>query len=125
MLTPMPIRCLIVDDNPQFRATATDLLRREGIAVVGVAATISEALRMAAEMRPDVYLVDIDLAGESGFDLTRRLAEVPALQPSRVVLTSTYAEQDLAELIAVSPAVAFVPKSSLSGQALYEALRLS
>src|ERR1700724_493473 len=114
----MHLRCLIVDDNAQFRAAASDVLRREGVDVVGAAATISEALQKAALLRPDVYLVDIDLGEESGFDLARRLAAAPALQPSQVVLTSTYAELDFSELIAASPAAAFLPKSNLSGHTI-------
>jgi DNA-binding NarL/FixJ family response regulator len=42
------------------------------VAVVGVAATSAEALRLEQELRPDVALVDIRLGGESGFDLARR-----------------------------------------------------
>jgi two-component system nitrate/nitrite response regulator NarL len=121
ILRGMHLRCLIVDDNAQFLAAATDLLRREGVNVVGAASTIAEALQKATELRPDLYLVDIDLRDESGFDLARQLAAAPALQPSQVVLTSTYAELDFAELIADSPAAGFVPKSNLSAQALLEA----
>jgi len=118
----MELRCLIVDDNAEFLEAAADLLRREGVRVVGVASTIAETLRKADELRPDVYLVDIDLGGESGFDLAERLAQIPELKPSQVILTSTYAEVDFAELIAASPAAGFVSKSRLSGRALHEAL---
>lgn len=112
------LRCLIVDDNAQFRTTATQLLRREGIDVVGSAATIDETLRLGGELRPNVYLVDIDLHEESGFDLARRLDVSEALQPACVVLTSSYAESDFAELIASCPSAGFLPKSRLSGEAL-------
>jgi DNA-binding NarL/FixJ family response regulator len=63
------LRTLIVDDNASFLAAARDLLEREGIAVVGVASTSDEAVRRAAEMRPDVTLVDVYLGEESGLDL--------------------------------------------------------
>ena len=65
---------LIVDDNWLFAEAARDRLEREGLRVVGVAATSAEALRRAAELRPEVVLVDIVLGGESGFELARRLA---------------------------------------------------
>jgi CheY-like chemotaxis protein len=113
---------MIVDDNAHFLEAAAELLQREGIDVVGVASTITEALQKAGELRPDVYLVDIDLGGESGFDLAQRLAAAPGLNPSPVILTSTYAEMDLADLVAASPAAGFVSKSKLSGRALREAL---
>jgi CheY-like chemotaxis protein len=69
----MMLRCLIVDDSPHFLDAARGLLERQGITVVGVASTSAEALRRAQELRPDVTLVDIDLGGESGLELARRL----------------------------------------------------
>lgn len=122
MLYPVGLRCLIVDDNLQFLEAATDLLQRDGVTVVGVASNIAEAVRKAGELLPDVTLVDIDLHGESGFDLALRLAGAPAVQRSRVVLTSTYSELDFADLIAASPAVGFLAKADLSGSTLRDAL---
>ena len=107
------VRCLIVDDSLQFLTAARGWLEREGIAVVGVASTVAQALKLAQELHPDVVLVDIDLGGESGFDLASQLAGVDS---SRVILISAYAEEDYAELIAASPAVGFLPKTALSGQ---------
>ncbi len=118
----MTLRLLIVDDNPQFLDAARDLLEREGMTVVGVASTISEALERVDVLRPDVTLVDIDLGEESGFELARRLteAEGAGAEPSAVVLISTYAEQELRELIETSPAVGFLSKSRLSGRAIHQ-----
>jgi two-component system nitrate/nitrite response regulator NarL len=124
MLCSVDLRCLIVDDNAQFLEAAGELLQRDGIDVVGVASTIVEALQKAGELRPDVYLVDIDLGGESGFDLAQRLAAAPGLNPSQVILTSTYAEMDLTDLVEASPAAGFVSKSKLSGRALREAIAI-
>jgi DNA-binding NarL/FixJ family response regulator len=122
MLSVVSLRCLIVDDNAHFLAAATDLLQREGIDVVGVASTIAEALQKGGELQPDLYLVDIGLGAESGFDLARRLASASALEPSQVLLTSSYAEADYSDLIAASPAVGFLSKSKLSGRAIHQAL---
>ena len=55
----MALTCLIVDDNPFFLESATELLGREGLEVVGVASESIEAIRLASELRPDVTLVDI------------------------------------------------------------------
>ena len=71
----MPLRCLLVDDNEAFLETASVLLEREGLAVVGLASSIAEALRQARALRPDLILVDIGLGDESGFDLARLLAQ--------------------------------------------------
>jgi CheY-like chemotaxis protein len=110
-------RILIVDDNASFLDAASMLLGREGLSVVGVASTRAEALRRDTELRPDVVLVDVMLAGESGFELAQSLVERDAGGPA-VILISTHAETDLADLVAESPARAFVPKSELSGNVI-------
>ena len=107
----MHIRCLIVDDNEPFLDAAGLLLRRGGVAVVGMATTGADALRLEEELRPDVALVDIRLAGESGFDLARRLR-------STVILISTHAQSEYAGEIAASPAAGFVRKPQLSASAI-------
>jgi DNA-binding NarL/FixJ family response regulator len=69
-------------------------------------------------LRPQVVLVDISLGGESGFDLARRLAGYRRGGGPAVILISTHAEADFADLIAESPAAGFVPKPELSAQAI-------
>jgi DNA-binding NarL/FixJ family response regulator len=118
----MPLHCLIVDDSPQFLRAARALLEREGIAVVGVASTGDEALRRVEELAPDVTLLDVDLGGESGFDLARRLQRETGLEPSSVILISTYAQEDFADLIATCPAAGFLSKRDLSARAVRELL---
>jgi DNA-binding NarL/FixJ family response regulator len=110
------VRCLIVDDSLQFLEAARGWLERQGIAVVGVASTAAQALQLVEELHPDVVLVDIDLGGESGFELANQLQRKASVDSSRVILISAYAEEDYAELIAASPAVGFLPKTALSGQ---------
>jgi CheY-like chemotaxis protein len=119
----LTLRCIIVDDSAPFLDAARTLLEREGIAVVGVASTSAEGLQRVRELRPDVTLVDIDLGAESGFDLARRLTDGQA--SSRVILISTHAERDFADLIDASSADGFLAKSDLSADALYEVLGLS
>jgi DNA-binding NarL/FixJ family response regulator len=116
----MPIRLLIVDDNAHFLEAARRLLERQGMTVVGVASTTLDALRRAEELRPDVTLVDIELGQESGFDLARQLAEGAGNGPRPVILISAYPEQDLLDLIEASPVLGFLPKSALSGKAIFE-----
>jgi DNA-binding NarL/FixJ family response regulator len=113
----VPVRCLLVDDNSLFLEGATDLLTHEGLDVVGAASNSEEAVRLVEKLRPDVTLVDIDLGDEDGFELTRVLSE-----SSKVILVSTHSEEDLAQLIASSPALGFVPKARLSGKAIQDAL---
>ena len=114
------LRCLIVDDSARFLDAARALLERQGVAVVGVASSSAEALQRAEELRPDVTLLDIDLGGESGLELARRLQDHAG--PAPVILISTHAEQDYAELIAASPAIGFLPKTAVSADAIRELL---
>jgi CheY-like chemotaxis protein len=114
----MALRCLIIDDSSAFLAAARGLLERQGVTVVGVARTVAEALSQAAELRPDVVLVDIDLRGESGLELARRMHADPLLAQVPVILISTHPRDDYADLIAASPAVGFLPKITLSADAL-------
>jgi two-component system nitrate/nitrite response regulator NarL len=100
-----------VDDNLRFLEAASRLLEREGLNVVGVATNSDAALAQVAALRPEVVLVDIDLGGESGFDLTRALETI---DESAVILISTHSETDYADLIAASAAVGFISKSELS-----------
>jgi DNA-binding NarL/FixJ family response regulator len=114
----MRLRCVIVDDSPAVLRAASEVLEAEGIAVVGVAATGEEAVRVMEEVSPDVMLVDIDLGPESGFELARRLVHTRNGDGSRTILISTHDEADFAKLIEASPAVGFLPKSNLSGAAI-------
>jgi DNA-binding NarL/FixJ family response regulator len=109
------MRCLIVDDQRPFLKAAQSVLEAGGVDVVGLAATATEAVRLAAELAPDVALVDIDLAEESGLDLA---AELAGGQGLRVVMISIHGEEDFAELIEASPAIGFLSKTRLSGSAL-------
>jgi CheY-like chemotaxis protein len=114
----MKLRCLIVDDSPRFLEAARGYLEREGIAVVGVASGIVQALQQVERLRPDVTLVDIDLADESGFELARRLQQPGGPAVAAVILISTHSEEDFADLIAASPAVGFLSKATLSADAI-------
>lgn len=116
------LRCLIVDDNPRFLSAARGLLEREGIDVVGVASTGTEAIQRIQELSPDVTLLDIHLGSESGFEVARRLHQQANHATSPVILISTHDEQDYADLIAASPALGFLAKSDLSAGAVRDLL---
>jgi DNA-binding NarL/FixJ family response regulator len=118
----MTLRCLIVDDSTRFLEAARRLLERHGIEVAGVATTVTEALDQVDQVRPDVTLVDIDLGGESGFELVRRLQQADGPSPSSVILISTHAGDDFADLVAASAAIGFLSKADLSADAIRDLL---
>jgi CheY-like chemotaxis protein len=115
------VRLLIVDDSREFLDAARAVLESEGLEVVGVASTSSEALEQVGALRPDVTLVDIDLGDESGFDVVHRLAAASD-PPTRLVLVSSHAEEDFSDLIDGSPVAGFISKSNLSAEAIRQAL---
>jgi CheY-like chemotaxis protein len=117
-----PIRVVVVDDNPEFLDSARRLLEHHGVRVVGLASTNADGLRYVQELRPDVTLVDVNLGEESGFDLAETLQESDGGAPVPVILISTYAEPDLADMIDTSPAIGFLAKSALSAGAITAAI---
>jgi two-component system nitrate/nitrite response regulator NarL len=116
----MAWRCLIVDDNEAFLASASRLLCAQGLEVVARASSGAEALRLARQLQPDVALVDVQLGDEDGLELARRLA-ANALA-TRVILISTHSKDELGELVADSPAVGFLPKPALGADAIAKLL---
>jgi DNA-binding response OmpR family regulator len=83
----MPPTVLIVDDDPDFRRLARQMLTSSGVEVINEAATVGSARVAATELRPDAALVDVCLPDGNGIELARELA---ALDWSpRIVLTST------------------------------------
>jgi DNA-binding NarL/FixJ family response regulator len=82
-LDDVPVRVLIVDDDPRFRALAADALAARGYAVAGEAGTIAAAREAVASLRPDAVLCDVNLPDGNG------LALAGELRPLRVLLTSS------------------------------------
>lgn len=93
-----PIHVLVVDDHQLFRMGLQELLEREGLKVVGVAADGESALELVVESAPDVVLMDLELPGMSGVDATRRIAEI-APRTRVLVLTISAEEQNVVDTI--------------------------
>lgn len=83
---PSPIRLLIIDDHPVVRdGTAVLLQAQPGIAVVGTAGSIDEAVALIDRVPADVVLLDIRLGTDSGL---RLLTETADEAPAIIVLTA-------------------------------------
>ena len=115
-----PVRVLVVDDHVGFRSLARRLLTAEGFAVVGEAGTGAEGLSCSASLRPDAVLLDVQLPDLDGFEVSRRLAELPG-SPA-VVLTSARPLSDYGARALPAGVRGFLPKDSLSGAALADVL---
>jgi DNA-binding NarL/FixJ family response regulator len=82
-----PIRILIVDDHGIVRDGIAVLLERQGhMQVVGTAATGKEAVVVAANLKPDVIIMDLVLPQMSGVDATERILSL--LPQTQVVVLS-------------------------------------
>lgn len=90
------IRVLLADDHPVFRQGLRRLLEGErDFLVVGEASNSQEAVAMAAQLRPDILLLDLSMPGRSGLDALNELAN-HVLPIKAVVLT---AEMDREKIV--------------------------
>jgi DNA-binding NarL/FixJ family response regulator len=88
----MTVRVLLVDDHPVFRHGLTALLSAiPDIEVVGEGTTGHDAVRLAAELRPDVVVMDLNMPELNGVEATR---QVTAAHPEVGVLVLTMFEDD-------------------------------
>ena len=81
---------LVVDDNQQNLKLVRVLLASEGYQV-RTAADAEEALRILASFTPRLVLMDLQLPGMDGLELTRRLKSDPALRGLIVIALTAYA----------------------------------
>jgi DNA-binding NarL/FixJ family response regulator len=89
------ITVLLADDQALVRAGFRALLDAQSdITVVGEAGNGAEAARLAAETRPDVVLMDIRMPGTDGLEGTRRITADPALAATRVLILTTFDEDE-------------------------------
>ena len=90
-----PIRVLIAEDQALLRTTLAALLEAEpGMSVVGLAEDGARAVTLAAELRPDVVLMDIQMPGLTGIEATRRICADPTLAATRVLILTMFEIDD-------------------------------
>lgn len=106
---------LIVDDHTAFRTFARALLEADGLDIAGEATDGAQAIEAVEALHPDVVLLDINLPQLDGFEVARR---VSGPFGPKVVLTSSRPASDYGTKLDDSPAVGFLPKNELSGEAL-------
>ncbi|TDD63007.1 response regulator transcription factor [Kribbella antibiotica] len=123
METSENVRLLIVDDQELMRDGLTAILERQpGIEVVGTAADGAEAVRLVAELAPDVVLMDVRMPVLDGVQAT---AEIVRSWPAvKVVVLSTFDDDDHVTQALRAGATGYLLKN-LPAQDLAEAIRLA
>ncbi len=115
------IRVLLVDDHAAIRQALAFALKTEAdIDVIGEAGNGRVAMEQIRKLMPDVVLMDINLPGQNGVEVTRRIrTEFPHVQ---VIGFSMYESSEQAKAMTEAGAVAYVSKTA-SYDALLEAIR--
>jgi DNA-binding NarL/FixJ family response regulator len=114
-----PVTVLAVDDQEVFLRTARRLIAATpGFEQVGEAASGPEALKLAADLRPDLVLLDVRMPGMDGVETARRLARTGS--GATVVLISLEEIPELPSSATTVGAAALVRKQDLSTRALCE-----
>lgn len=106
------MRLLIIDDHASFLdALAIMLGQAAVIDVVGKARDGREGLRAAAELKPDIVLVDFSMPELDGLAVTRQLKAWPT--PPKVVMMSFHTDPEYRDMALAMGADAFLTKTEL------------
>ncbi|WP_049557090.1 response regulator [Nonomuraea sp. SBT364] len=119
----MTVSVLLADDQAMVRASLRVILEDQpGIEVVAEAADGDEAVTLARRLRPDVCLVDVQMPGRNGIEVTRALAGPGVPAPLRVVVVTTFDLDEYVHGALRGGAVGFVLKDA-GPDLLVEAVR--
>ncbi|MDO5633561.1 MAG: response regulator transcription factor, partial [Micrococcus sp.] len=118
----MSVRVLLVDDQPLIRLGFAAILdSTDDLDVVGQASNGAEALTLAAELRPDVICMDVQMPVMDGIEATRRLAATDS--PAAVLILTTFDRDDFLFDTLDAGASGFLLKSA-GPEELIEAVRV-
>ena len=114
---PMLVGVLVVDDQDAFRRVAVEVVAAtDGFEPLGEAASGEEALALAAELSPELILLDVRMPMMDGIETARRLSEE---HPGAVVvLISIDAPADLPQGVELCGAKALIRKQDFGSHAL-------
>lgn len=108
------MKILLVDDHKMMRDGLRALLEREGLEVIGEAATGLEAIALARRLKPEVVVMDISMPGLNGIDATRRLLAEGS--GAKVVGLSMNADRRYVEAMLEAGAHGYLLKNSASDE---------
>jgi len=102
-------KILLVEDNPVNRRLAVFLLRSQGYEV-REATTAQEALQLLQKERADLIVMDIQLPGMDGLEVTRKIKAQPATADIPVIAVTSYAMKGDREKALAAGCVGYVTK---------------
>jgi len=118
-----PIRVVLADDQALLRATFRLLLdATDDVLVVGEAATGAEAVRLARSTLADLVLMDIRMPEVDGIEATRRITADEALAGVKVLVLTTFEDDELVLSALRAGASGFLGKG-VEPEALIDAIR--
>jgi len=115
------VRVMLCDDHEVVREGLRTLVsRQEGMAVVGEASSVKEAIEAATRSRPDVIIMDVRLPDGSGVEACRTIRE--ARPETRVIMLTSYADDEALFASIVAGASGYLLKQT-RGQAVIDAIQ--
>jgi len=110
-----PIRVMLADDHQVLRDSLKLLLEQNGCEIVGEASTGEEALGIAAKVRPQVLVMDLEMPGIGGLAITHRIAKLsPA--PHILILSAYDDEEYVIEALTRAGAAGYLLKRDSAGE---------
>ena len=120
MTVKVDVRVMLCDDHEVVREGLRTLVsRQEGMAVVGEASSVKEAIEAASRSRPDVIIMDVRLPDGSGVEACRTIRE--ARPEMRVIMLTSYADDEALFASIVAGASGYLLKQT-RGQAVIDAI---
>jgi DNA-binding NarL/FixJ family response regulator len=105
----MPLRVLLVDDDPVFRELLAFVLGADvGAEIVGSAADGAKGVQLADELRPDIVVMDLLMPRMNGFEATKRIAAT--VPDARVLVVSSSTDPKDVERAGKAGAAGYLPK---------------
>ncbi|MBV9172809.1 MAG: response regulator transcription factor [Chloroflexi bacterium] len=121
MGSPTPIRIVIADDHAMVRSgLAAFLMVNDDFELLAEASNGAEAVRICAQMRPDVVLMDLVMPGVDG---PTAIAEIRAANPDiQIIALTSFPEEDLVQRALGAGAISYLLKN-VGADELAEAIR--
>jgi len=104
---PRPLRVLVAEDEALIRLDLVEMLQEEGYEVVGEAGDGASAVRLAAELRPDLVLLDVKMPVLDGLSAAEQVVDA---RLAAVVILTAFSQRDLVERARAAGVMAYLVK---------------